>query len=213
MIQPDDEVSLLRMLKADRLPSDVRQECELRTRWFHADGNSGRLGTLAMIDILRHLGYSPPAAPAPIVPAVALLPVGSPVEANFFGGWQPGTMLGLGPGGTIVVRLDSDNSVKECHAHVVRVADVASVTAPLPEEKPAKATKPAEYREPPAEVLPAAQEIDWGNVEAGAEVWINDGDDVKDGRLVAYHGEFMTCHVDGEDSARDFLTENVTLGA
>ncbi len=55
MIHSDDRQALQRMLRGDLTP-EVTQEAELRTQLFHRDGNSGRLGTIECINILRFLG-------------------------------------------------------------------------------------------------------------------------------------------------------------
>jgi hypothetical protein len=43
------------------------------------------------------------------------------VDALFRGQWMPGVYLGLIPNGTLAVRLDSDEWVHECRAHILRL--------------------------------------------------------------------------------------------
>ena len=67
MIIKADEDSMGRMLgvPAAQIPESVLAEYELRLRLFHSDGNSGPLGTIGVIDMLRSmkLGVRRPAKP------------------------------------------------------------------------------------------------------------------------------------------------------
>ncbi len=156
MIHPHDEQSLQRMLGMSNIPGHVRDEAELWTQMYHRDGNSGPLGSKVLIPLVRSLGYAPPQLTKPTKAVWQDLPAGSRVEAYFMGLWQAGVFQGLGPGGVLAVKLDTDPNVRECRPDMVRLAGSSETLA--------KATSLAVV--PPAGAPEAEMEIDGRSPEA-----------------------------------------------
>jgi len=131
VIHTQDETSLRRMLGCE-VPDEVRAECDLRTRMYHADGNSGPLGSVALIDMVRWMGLSPKNVERPVeqvdwrqYPQDGTVRV----EARFFGQWMAGRFLGFVEAGTLAVRLEDDATVEECRPDMVRLADGISLSS------------------------------------------------------------------------------------
>ena len=59
MILPDDEMTIQRMLGVSEIPADVHDEYLDRVRFLHREVSGGPLGPGMVVDMLRHLGYSP----------------------------------------------------------------------------------------------------------------------------------------------------------
>lgn len=229
MIVFEDEELLTTWL--GEVPDDVRQECDLWTRWYHSAGAGGALGPLSLITILRQLGYAPPkTAERATEVDWRQVPVRTRVEAQFGGKWLPGEYLGFVESGTLAVRLDGDDFVHECRKTTVRLAtDTMSVT-------PKKATQlvddePDEpldvefsvvadtgefpvvqgYPKNPTHETSAytAPENPGGEVVAGDKVLVADGDDVLNGVCVSV-GDWVTVLIDGEEQPREFAPPSVT---
>lgn len=234
MIHTDDEYALGRMLGITEFPADLIKEYELRLRMFHANGHSGPLGTIALISVVRELGYGPPyVEEKPVSSDWRKYPYDGSVrvEARFFGGWQLGVFLGFVEAGTVAVKLDNDETVRECRPDMVRLA--AADAPPPPPTKAEAAASAAEAaklsaNEPkdaatdePDEIIelddaPAAAVTgQWVDVKAGAKVWVERGSDILDGEFVACVSDtvppVIQVLVDGRSVAENFAAADVQL--
>lgn len=174
--QQQDRDSLVRFLGTEEILPKYANEYLMRLKMFHTDGNSGPLGTVGLIDLLRFCGFKPKG----VVEEVALVdwdkvPRDTRVEAQF-GGWQGGVYLGYGPNRSLCVRLDNDEFVKECRRDMVRLEVVEPVN-PI-------ADIPMNIGEVAPETIPQ-EPSDWEHAEPGATVWVELGDDVPDGTFVS----------------------------
>jgi hypothetical protein len=223
MIHPNDEQSLIRLLGTSDIPKEVLDECAMRTRMYHADGNSGPLRTLALIDMLRFLGKKPP---APVIPKSAvdwrMYPQDGTVrvEARFFGAWQPGVFLGFVQGGTLAVRLDGDAMIKECNASIVRLAEYVT-TEDLAHKEEAQAS---EEEKPDARVAlleqpkKADEEVedveppkDFAALKEGDLVYAEYEGEIHEAKYVSQSEEGVTVVLDGETEPRTLDAELVAF--
>ena len=215
MIHEHDHETLLRILRVEAIPEAVAAEYEIRQSMFHRGGASGPLGVMALVDLARHLGLAP--EPDPEQAAVAdwrKVPADGTarVEAQFFGEWVPGAFLGFVEGGTVAVRLDGDDLVRECRPGMLRLggppfpepADDAAPVAEQDEEKPVPdAGEPADDAVPVAEqdeekpVLDAGETPDWEAVPVGTVVYLDLNGETAEGKLVGYEDDVVSVDVDG----------------
>jgi hypothetical protein len=107
---------------------------------YHSDGNTGPLRTLALIDLVRSLGYVPKQAEAkPQEVDWRLYPQDGSVrvEALVSGQWTPGRFFGFVQYGMLAVRLDSSAFMGEYRRDVVRlVSDGSDDLSHLKDEPP-----------------------------------------------------------------------------
>lgn len=224
MIHPEDEQYLLAMLGGALVPEDVRQEYELRVAMFHRAG-TGPLGPIGLVDLLRSLGHKPANMPEEVqnVEWRDYPQDGSVrVEARFFGSWVPGVFLGFVEAGTLAVRLDDDDMVKECRRDMVRLAPK---DVPPPPERPPRADLLDDTQELPAvkDQVPDEPDdgpdgadyvpIDWSKVDAGAVVWVQPSpeEDILDGEFVSAEEGRIRVKLDGEEDTKEFPADAVTL--
>ena len=193
-----DQETLTRILGMDPIPNDILEECDLRTSMFHKSGASGPMGALAMISLVRDLGYKPASqAERSAKTEWRELPQDGSVRIEagpFFGTMQPGTFLGFVQAGMLAVKLDEDDFVREVRADMVKLAAdqrkpaEGSEDAAVPDarinliEKRPLARK-AEAVELPEEPItfedPADQEFNWAYVDIDSKVWVDfEGDQV-----------------------------------
>lgn len=190
---------MLRLKDEERLPADVEAEYSIRQQMWASSGESGPLGPANLIALLRslHLGPRAKDEPPPEVDWRSLPQNANvPIEALFNGEWMPGVFVGL-LGGHVLVRLEGEQYVKECHKSVVRLR---------------RETPPQAYirpEEPEPEVGEAA--CDWSEVRKGAAVWVEDGDETKDAKFQKVDGDVISAIVEGEKKARMFPFDKVQL--
>jgi len=139
MILETDADILERMLGDGSIPSALEDEYQLRLRMLHAAGVSGPLGAIALVDLVRACGIRPeivmPERP-PTVDWQSLPQDGSTlVEAQFNGQWMPGKFIGFVGDGTLQVKLDNDDYVRECHGHMVRLPPMKARPLKVKKEK------------------------------------------------------------------------------
>lgn len=193
-VQPQDEQNLQRLLGVGEIPEPVLAEYRCRLEMYHRTGNSGPLGPHALIDLIRFLGLrSPKVDDKPVVIDWRSIPQDGSVrvEGRFFGEWRPGVFLGFVEHGTLAVRFDEDPTIRECQAHMLRLAksDTLSHFKPDPEDKP---DVRADFAAPKVVDPPEQEEseptwradMDWSSVEKGAKVWVDCDDDIADGFYV-----------------------------
>lgn len=205
-LHEQDADTFERFLGTNEIPKKFVREYSLRISLYHRDGNSGPLGTLAIIELLRFGGWRPP-HPADEPEEETnwdAVKRGTRVEARFFGSWAPGEFVGFGEHKVLLVRLDDDEFIKECRRDMVRVAEDQTprvvevveqkeVLPPDPDEVPSdhadvmpEAPKADEWV-PPTVETPAGQfkQTDWTQVAAGDEVWVTLNDEPMDGTFVS----------------------------
>lgn len=128
MLNPVDTQMLQSMLGVEELPAGLVEECELRTRMYHAAGHSGPLGALGLIPAVRAAGYGPPKPQSPAPDAVdwSLMPADgrTRIEAQFGGLWHMGSYVGPGPDGEIAVKLLESGDIMLCRRHMLRLVKV-----------------------------------------------------------------------------------------
>lgn len=184
MIHPDDDAALQRMIGKTELPADVQEEYEIRATMFHRNGGTGPLRGLALVDLVRFLGYMPPRRekPSADVDWRKYPTDGSvQVEARFYGAWMPGRFLGFVEHGTLAVRLDEDSKVRECRKDMVRLVGIEEKLRPDADDKPDARADLLEDDEPPAPtVAPNLDATDWSEVAEGTAVWVDNDGDIED---------------------------------
>lgn len=218
MIVLQDE-ELLHNWLGDDLPADVVTECELRTKWFHSAGSGGALGALSLIEMLRFLGYQPPAAEErPVDVDWRSVPHGTPIEAQFGGEWMPGTFGGIIMGGTLEVHLDGDEYVHECNRNAVRLAGDTAGLEPLTvlvtseDESLPDEVAMAEYVEPPqVEDTGAWPVVPEGDLVVGGDVLVESNGEILDGILVDIAGDKAYVVLEGQEGRTEFGVEHVTM--
>ena len=142
ILSTQDHDTLQRILGKVEIPEAVEQEYEIRAQMFHTEG-TGPLGIAMLVDLVRSLGYKP----------AKIKPNGTEVdwrqypqdgrtkvEAMFFGNWNPGTFLGFGEHGVLMLRMDFDETIKEVRKDLARVVTV------LHAEQVAKAQEQVDVR-------------------------------------------------------------------
>ena len=193
MIHEHDHETLLRILRVEAIPEAVAAEYEIRQSMFHRGGASGPLGVMALVDLARHLGLAP--EPDPEQAAVAdwrKVPADGTarVEVQFFGEWVPGAFLGFVEGGTVAVRLDGDDLVRECRPGMLRLGG-----PPFPE--PADDAVPVAEQDEEKPVLDAGETPDWEAVPVGTVVYLDLNGETAEGKLVGYEDDVVSVDVDG----------------
>lgn len=196
-IQADDFDTFRQLLGEGEVPERYLREYSLRLTMFHKCCNSGPLGSLGIIDLLRFCGFKP-ALPLPKEEEANWDEVkrGTRVEALFTGQWMPGEYLGYGENRVLLVRLNDDSYVRECRRHMTRVAAdqtppavEPTIEEPLPPAQLEPEDIPSGYQDPKSEVPPPSWEpkeaTDWTHVAKGEAVWVDLPEDVQDGTFVS----------------------------
>jgi len=190
-----DEDSLVRMLgvEMDGIPTSVVAEYELRLRMFHSDGNSGPLGTVGIIDMLRSMKLGPPKAKPKEavldwagVPHDGTVRVEAKRDDNGEAKWLAGIFLGQVRVGTLAVRLDGREWIDEFSRKNVR----------LEREKPAEAYVASEPEEEEDTFLLL------GMAQLGDRVWIDEDGDWKAAEFGDFDGAMVSIRVHGERAFR-----------
>ena len=122
MITPHDTETLKRLLGGQEIPDKVQREYAYRHYWFCQDGNSGPLGTLGIIDLLRFVGF------APTLPvdgnACAInwdkIKRGERVDVHYNDRWLPAEFIRFGMNRTAECKIDGDEVVREFYRSRVR---------------------------------------------------------------------------------------------
>jgi len=206
MIISADEEALGRMLGVPtaKIPERVLAEYELRLRMFHCNGNSGALGTIGLIDLVRSLGLAPPKA-KDVEPATdwSRIPTNGSVRVlakmNTDSGpeWVSGVYVGRVGLATLAVRLDGDLYVHEKSKKDVRIIRQSPVDAKRPDSETASDTK-----EEPGSW--------WDTIEDETPVMAEDGDDVVEGKFCGFNDGEVFVLVEGELTPRPFSQDMVT---
>ncbi len=207
-------------VEPDAFPAALVAEYELRLRMFHSDGNSGPLGTLGIIDMLRsmHLGPRLVAERPKDVDWSRLPKDGSvrieakiPLPTAPNGEWVPGVYIGNVGVGTLAVRLIGDTYVHELERRYVRIARV----------EPSKAfIKPVEEAEavpvetvPVEEAAPATVPEYWSKAQAGEPCIVEDNNDYHEGVFQKFRDGEVFVTLKGEKKARGFAPAKVVCTA
>ena len=145
-IHPDDQRLINTMLGVIDVPKELEQEYSLRRRMLRLAGNTGPLGLVALIDLIRYLGFDPAEEPLPDVPwerypanesiRVAVRWTKEPTSP-----WFHGLFCGIVQDGSLLVRMFSgqnshESIVRTFHRGDVRLSADQSecdTLSPLPE--------------------------------------------------------------------------------
>lgn len=196
MIHRDDHESLRRLLNGD-VPDYVLAECELRTHLYHKDGTQGRLGSLALVEMLRFLGLGE-------MPAVVNEPLQTP---DFY-------KMALDT--TIWVKQESGLYRKAkyvgTHGHrpAVRYEGSTETFGVQPvrclAKQPAADLLDQLYLgvDSPLPVVPPLVPDEWKDVQTGSPVLVEEGSSLREGVLVAVNGTMIRVKLDGEKKHKDF---------
>ncbi len=206
MILTADLDSLKRMLGCEReedIPSRVVVEYQVRLRMFHADGNSGPLGSIGLIDMCRALRAGP--KPPPKQPRVtdwtkmpsdgSLTVEARPAGEN--GEWKAGVYLGRVKAGTLAIRFAGDPWVHEFVASEVRIPE------------PEVIDDPAQHQRGHPPNLSYQKGLKPSSMNMGDPIWIRIGQDIVDGVYRGRDRDTIFAVVDGEDEVRGFHREHV----
>lgn len=195
-----DVDSLQRMLGVpqERFPAAMVAEYGLRLRMFHSDGNSGPLGTVALIDLLRSMKLGPkPKSDPPTQIDWSRVPADGSIHVELKRisketkkiEWVSGVFVGQVGAGTLAVRLDGDSWVYEAPRFDVRLAR---------ERPPEPVVRPVE------DVWLSSKADGAKDLEAGENVMVDDGDDYKDGVFKGRDDKGILVLVKGEKEPRVF---------
>lgn len=204
MMLPSDYDSLKRILKVEDVPDDVRREVSLRTILYHRDGNSGPLRTLALIDAIRFLGYEPHTEePKPTAVDWRTVPDDGTVrvEARFNGTWMAGSYIGIVEHGTVAVKMDHDEFVRECRPDMVRFEGVEAKIEPEPEKKPTAKRKERKIEAPVAARKVHKEDrngdpvIDWAAIIPGDKFYAEVDGDYVEAAFISHSGDEVTVSV------------------
>ena len=234
MMVPDDELLIQEILGINTIPDDILSEYALRIRMYHKQGAGGGLGPLALIDMLRFVGYS--CESAKMIKPVERVnwreqKIGSVVEVRVDGLWlnTPATFEGEVGGGILAVerfgKIDEFNSF-----------DVRLPASELPSDVDPEAFKKEnatrEKDQPDARdslILTDEQERsivdsifdnsemtkrDWSKTKKGTRIWYRDqNNDVHQGDFGRFvKGDKCEIQLDGENSRRKNISvENIVL--
>lgn len=163
MISSDDLITMCRLLQCDQLPEKVERELELRSDLYHFDGNSGRLGAIECIHILRSFGLLNDAPKRRrVLESVDFhnIKVGTTVWVK----GRKGKYTGAAFHGLISVRFEDGVEDTE-----VRPVDCCLA--------------------PPIEVAPETVESVWQHVPTGSFVTVDIGGVAVPGELLAVNGD------------------------
>ena len=101
-----------------------------------------------------------------------------------------GVFLGFVEGGTVAVRLDGDDLVRECRPGMLRLGG-----PPFPE--PADDAVPVAEQDEEKPVLDAGETPDWEAVPVGTVVYLDLNGETAEGKLVGYEDDVVSVDVDG----------------
>ena len=216
----NEDRDTLERLTGGNVTDDVLAETHLWTRLFHADGNSGPLGTVALIAMLRQLGVPLNAAEPKAEPFDwSSLPQDGSVVVEAMcperHEYAIGRFVGFVSMGTLAIKVGQ--FVLECAPINVRlkgqseggVTDTLSV-ATFAEEGPAPPAPETEVDPPVPEAFPIDTN-EWLVVPAGRGVWVQDDDDTKDGEFLGIVDGGLKILVQDEEEPRVFSVDAVML--
>lgn len=126
-IIPDDELCIQQMLGILEIPKEIEQEYMIRARMLHRQLAGGPIGPVAIVDMLRFLGFALP--PPQFVNQDGMVDwrrveVGTRVEVKVDGTWQSGDQISFAGevgGGTVAVEIRG--RIDEFNGFDVRIPD------------------------------------------------------------------------------------------
>jgi len=174
---------------AAQISESVLVEYELRLRMFHCDGNSGALGTIGIIDMLRSMKLGPPPrGEKQTTVDWSRIPMNGTVRvaARLPGDdgqpqWAFGVYVGQVGVGKLAVRLDGDTWVHEMRRDDVRIARDEPMEPVLSKDAPAIPAVPKEALVPRKEDEDTEPESSLADIEPWASMSIGDSVVVKEG--------------------------------
>ena len=208
-----DSQILQTLLGMEELPDDVVRECEMRCRWYHSCGAGGGIGPLALIDMLRFLGYErKPDPAAPVVVDWGRMPSDGSVlvEARHDRSdtvWFPGVYLGFISAGTLAIKT-GDGAVVECKRINVRLPYVVSESPPQITDV-ASAAPPQPELDETIEYIPAVQAVPEYFEGQMVTVPSDDGSELQ-AIVSAVDGDEVLVRVRGDESDRLYRVSDVS---
>lgn len=227
-IHPSDCRQITAMLGTEP-PKELEQEYITRLRMLRLAGHSGPLGPVALVDLIRSLGFDPAEEPQPCVPWERYPADGSiRVEAQWSAGnWLRGVFRGVVAVGPvrIAVQLDGEPIARDFVPSDVRLAadqcrpqcDTVSL---FPDESIDASGAPCDMEVPDIgpddpTILsirqPAHEEFDWCLVGAGRDVFVREGSGEIVGSMMAVAGNSILLQVQGEPEPRWFDSDLCAL--
>jgi hypothetical protein len=218
MIVPDDEICIQNMLGVDAIAPEIEEEYLIRARMLHRQLSGGPIGPVAVVDMLRSLGYGPPvptsgASDKPVVWRDVV--VGTEIDLHIEDQWKSGyTFQGEVGGGTLAIKdgrrideypayrvrlsamgLESDLDRKSFTDQATTEVAQGDARADLQNEVETKPQKP--------ETVGAATRVNWGQVKKETVVWYTNGEDTFDARFHRCVKDGMAIiQIDGEPDTR-----------
>lgn len=220
-IHPTDSQQITAMLGVDQPPKELEQEYFIRVRMLHLVGLCAPLGPIAIIDMLRSLGFDPAEEPRPCVPwerypQDGTIRVEGKNQSRLGDTWVRGVFLGLDEKGIVATRVGNDPIIRWFLPNDVRLAadqchKISDTLSLIPDSLDASAA-PCDMEVPdvgpddPTVINPPAFELlDWGTVGSGTTVYVRDCVGVVlSGEMVAVAGDAILLQVHGEAEARWF---------
>jgi len=210
-IHPDDEDTIISMIGT--LPEDVETEYMKWLRMKHRGGESGRLGTVPLVCMLRSLGYGPPEPKRRAVSTDGVVrwrsvKEGSKVSVMEDGDVKVGTYVGKSVDGTIAIIFPDTGFIYEYSPKDV------TLLKGLPEDIDEESMEVIEdavdarmqslddsFEDDKVEYDEISMENDWGAVEVGDRVMYGEDEDTYEGTFVCIGPkdfEVTILHSDGE---------------
>lgn len=121
MIHHSDFEVIESLLGTPDIPEDVSLEYELRQQMYHSAGGTGPLRALALVDLLRFLGYGSLRETTP-EGTDWRQEIGKPILAMYGDREVSGILNGLGQYGTLLVSLDGYDGEVELPRYCVKLA-------------------------------------------------------------------------------------------
>ena len=209
-MNPQDVEMMERMVPGS-VDDILEQEYMYRYRMYHRSGATGPLGSLALVDLLRHLGLTPP-KPGESVGKTDWkdVPLGNIVATS---DGREGEFVGLIANGTVGVRFPDSPQIIEFRAFDVTPGPRAvpeDVIEDLPQE-PDKV--PEVYQE--ANVAPEKADVDWTKLSKGQELWVKLDGDMYDATLIKKSPgpKKVTVKLKGSEEERVFSKDLITVPA
>lgn len=229
-IHPTDYQQINAMLGVQSPPKELEQEYFTRLRMLQLAGVDGPLGPVALVDLIRSLGFDPAEEPLPCVPWERYPADGTiRVEARWRIGnedkWLSGVFRGVVGQDLIAVQMESEPIARHFLSSEVRLAaDQAApqrdIVSPNQPDLIDASGAPCDMEVPDIgpddpTILsirqPAHEEFDWCLVGAGRDVFVREGSGEIVGSMMAVAGNSLLLQVQGEPEPRWFDSDLCAL--
>jgi hypothetical protein len=193
---------LLGLAAGQEVPAKYVREYEIRKHLYDMDGDCGAMGTIAIIDLLRHCNYAPP-------PKIEVekesdwrgTKRGCRVQCIVNNEWQSGDFLGFGDLGSLHIQLDHEDWVREFPRRMVRIS--ADQTKPKIQKVVAKEEPLVPLQLKPEEI-PGIYRDEYMGFTPGDNVWADLraaglGDDIAEAKFVRCEGLNIVVNLAGHE--------------